>query len=533
MTMPPPHLRPSLGLTHLSKVFALALAATLAPSNFAQPPASKPAREGFMLGTDPIRVEAIGLSMYAPEGASVSSEMLAGTSITTIAPAGATRTNLPWIISVQSRTTTNTKLDLKTVADQTQAQMLNTAAENVISVSPDDARNIAKSALSSTDGTIQTKDIVASPSDGKSSATLLLREPEAGKTLSIGGTTNPIAIERYYVQFPPSPTAPNADPVIRGVTIAKISPTQFVTFELHTTLPRWTEARRMYETVVASASFDNPEQAATQRASLVKAGTRLFEQVTEDELVSLVENQPDTWERIYRPSPTGKRTDDQEVGYRRVKSVFGPRTLVDKSAGANRGVLGQDKGLILQMDARFLDGETIVDSQSVFFMSLDRREETWSIANAVRDPATKQSTVHRERGARTDKTMSVILESPGQEPKSILPQIAGDGYISRVESFLLPRLLVKKQMATAFGFYSYRSEAQTIQFRRDVLIQPKKDGEPWRITSRLGEGQPEQSMLVDKDGRTIRSTLPGGVISEPIELKELLELWKSKGLPVD
>lgn len=501
-------------------------------SIFAQGSA-KPAREGFALGTDPIRVEAIGMTIFAPEDAVVSNEMMGGTSYTSISPPGATRSNVPWLIIVQSRTTSNAKLDLRTVADQSQAQLLNTAAENVIQMSPDDARNIAKDALTSTDGTVSTKDIVAAPVDGRSSATLLLREPEAGKTLSVGGATNPIAIERFYVQFPVSPTAPNADPVVRGVTIAKISPTQFVTFELHTTMPKLSDARKLYETVVASATFDNPEQAATQRASLVKAGERLFEQVTEDDLVALVDNQPEQWERIYRPSPTGKRSDDQELGYRRIRTVFGPRTLVDKAGGSNRGVLAQDKGLILQMDARFLDGETIVDSQSVFFMSLDRREETWSIANAVRDAASKQATVHRERGARTDKAMSVVIESPGQEPKSILPQIAGDGYISRVESFLIPRLLVRKAMPTAYGFYAFRSEAQTIQFRRDVLIQPKKPEEPWKVTSRLGEGQPEQTMLLDKDARLIRATMAGGVVSEPIELKELLALWKSKGLPTE
>jgi hypothetical protein len=31
----------------------------------------------------------------------------------------------------------------------------------------------------------------------------------------------------------------------------------------------------------------------------------------------------------------------------------------------------------------------------------------------------------------------------------------------------------------------------------------------------------------------IRATMAGGVVSEPIELKELLALWKSKGLPTE
>jgi len=498
----------------------------------ATPTANPQQRDGIFLSTDPIRIEAIGLSIYAPEDAGISSEMLAGTSITTIAPRGASKANLPWVISIQSRTTSNAKLELKAVADQAQAQMLKTDSENVIQVTPDGAAKLSNSALSSIDGTIDTKNIVAHPTDGKSAATLLLREPEQGKTLTLGGASNPIPVERFYVQFPNSAAARNSSPVIRGVTITKITSTQFVTFELYTTLPNWERARKIYETVIASATFENPEKAVEQRAMLVKAGTRLFEQVSEDDLVALVDNQPERWERIYRPSSTGKRTDDQEVGYRRVRTLFGPRTLVDKS-NSNRGVLAQDKGLIVQIDARYLDNEQIVDSQSIFFMSVDRREETWSIAMTLRDGKAGQKAVHRESGARTDKAMSVRIESPGQDSKSIMPQIAGDGYISRAESFLLPRLLARKKLAAPYGFYAYRSEAETIQFRRDILAQPKAPAEPWKLTSRLAEGQPDQTLQLDSEGNLVKGTLPGGLQTEPIELKDLLTLWKGKGLPVD
>ena len=149
----------------------------------------------------------------------------------------------------------------------------------------------------------------------------------------------------------------------------------------------------------------------------------------------------------------------------------------------------------------------------------------------VRDGDKKAT--HHESGARTDKTMSVRIESPGEAPRNVTPQIAGDGYISRVEGFLLPQLLVKKKIAAAYGFYGYQSQASTIQFRRDILSQPKKAGEPWKLVTRLAEGQPEQTSYLDDNGNFIRTQLPEGLISEPIELAKLLELWKSKGLPVN
>lgn len=523
------HLAASISLS-----LALACFAQQTPAPKPTPPPAKgtptaaPKPTGIELGAEPVKIEALGLTVYLPEDAQYSSEMVGGTSVTSITPTRGNPSNPSWAISIQSRTTSNAKLTLKEVTDQALAQLLNTASENVIQVTPDTARNLKSSALSSEDGTINTKGITAATANGSTSATLISREPVEGGTLTVAGPGQAIDIERFYVQFP-NTIAKNAQPVVRGVTIGKLSPTQFVVFELYTTLPVFENAKKLYETITASSVFEDTQSASTQRAMLVSTGVHFFEQVTEDDLASLVDKNTDRWERIYKPSPTGKQVDDQEIGYRRVRTQYGSRNLVDKGRG--RGVAAMDQGLIVQLDARFLSGEQVVDSQSVFFMTPDRREETWSTVMTVRDGDKKAT--HHESGARTDKTMSVRIESPGEAPRNVTPQIAGDGYISRVEGFLLPQLLVKKKIAAAYGFYGYQSQASTIQFRRDILSQPKKAGEPWKLVTRLAEGQPEQTSYLDDNGNFIRTQLPEGLISEPIELAKLLELWKSKGLPVN
>lgn len=524
MTRQPRHIAATISM-FLSLVCCAQQSPALRP---ASAPAAAPRATGVELGAEPVKIEALGLTVYLPEEAVSSTEMVGGTSVTTIIPSRGNPANPAWAISIQSRTTSNSRLTLREVTDQALGQLLDTAAENIVQVTKDTARNIANSALASPDGVIAPTGVRAAPVNGATSASLISREPQDGATLSVAGPGAPIDIERFYVQFPPS-AAKNAQPVIRGVTIAKVASTRFAVFELYTTQPVFDTSKKLYETIVASSVFEDTQNAATQRAMLTRAGTDLFKQVTEDDLVSLVEKNPDRWERIYKPSPTGKQVDDQEVGYRRLRTQYASRSLVDRSG--NRGITAMDQGLIVQLDARFLQGEEVVDSQSIFFMTPDRREEVWTITMTVRDGDKK--TTHRESGARTDKIMSVRVESAGQPPETITPSIAGDGYISRVEGFLMPQLLVKKKIPAAYGFYGYQSQAGAIQFRRDILSQPKNAGEPWKLVTRLAEGQPEQTAYLDDNGNFIKTQLPEGLVSEPIEIAKLLEIWKSKGLPVN
>jgi hypothetical protein len=54
----------------------------------------------------------------------------------------------------------------------------------------------------------------------------------------------------------------------------------------------------------------------------------------------------------------------------------------------------------------------------------------------------------------------------------------------------------------------------------------------WKLTTRLSEGQNEQVGMYRADGTLVSGTLQNGVSVEQTTGKELLELWKKKGLPV-
>jgi hypothetical protein len=162
----------------------------------------------------------------------------------------------------------------------------------------------------------------------------------------------------------------------------------------------------------------------------------------------------------------------------------------------------------------------------------------------IRNGAT--SVTHTEVGARVGTDMKVTITSDdGKNERVIRPQVATEGYISRVESYLLPMILVRGAIPTVYGTYAYQSQTERVQYRRDVLEQPKAGtsgteaaantpAKPFTLRTKLSDDQPvEQVSLFDAKGAMIRSELTAGVLSEPSSLAEIKKIWKAKGLPVD
>lgn len=469
------------------------------------PPApTTPSDEPITFNTDPLTIESIGLTMLVPEGSDVVADSMAGNTAATFQAK-----DQSWVIKVQTPRTARKDLSLTKLVDEAVQQLLD--AHRVLEVDP--TKNVAKE-------------------NTQAAAVVLAREPAAGQELTIRNDGNDLPIERCYVELPPM--LQKQDPVVRGFTAARIGQDQFITFELFTTKSKFARARQVYEMTVGGAKFADTSKAREARAAMVTAGVKFFDGLTKDDIQSLVSEQPERFERLYKPSKTGNRMDDVEVGYRRVRMSTG------REAGASR------EGWIVRIDARFLQNESVVDSQSIFHMAYDRQEENWSVLMTIRTAglgpkdkngkrkALPTDQTHSETGARYKDKMQVLVSSPGQQPKTIQPQIMGEGYISRVESFLLPQLLVRKAMPLTYGFYAYQSQSERITLRRDTLERPKSDSLPWKLTTRLAEGMPDTSSYYqDKTGTLTKGDAGTGIVSEIVPLTELIDIWKRKGLPMD
>lgn len=434
---------------------------------------------------DQYRVESIGLAMMLPEGATTQLSRDAGkTTARILAP------DQSWIINIESRETTNQTMSLSEVATAIQDQIL------------------ASVGVQNADGKlVSTRGKVLSRSPG-----LQLK----------GGMA-----ERVYVSTP----TVGAPSTVRGYTIFNPSAGRFVTFELLTPEQGYSAAAPVYEAIVATVEFEDPSVINAVRQQAIAAGQSLFSQLTTEDYRAVIgQKGVQRWQRLYEASSTG--TDDTEIGYRRIESWLGHRGEMDPTRERARwSRADHESGYMLRMEARILDGKAIYDTVSLFFLSEDRSDEAWLVRGSRKDDSGTQTWT--ETGARSGKSMTVRIDSPGSPSRTLKPLIEGEGYLSRLESLLLPDFLMRKRITTEYGFYVYQSDAETIRMRRDVLGESEARAGLFTITTKLSEEAPAQTSYFNERGEMIRIELPGSRVWEPIELNRLVQTWRRKNLPMD
>lgn len=438
---------------------------------------------------DPYTLESIGMSVSLPRDTQADTTSFGGQASVQVVPTDAT-----WLIRIQTPRVANKDMTAMEVATEAMKQLLGSVS-------------------------------VADQKTGGHFGTFAkaLKEPYEVKL-----SQNAV---RFYAWLPNSA---KSSAVVRGYTVFKIGPDQFCSFDLTTAEPEFARVQGIYEAVVATAAFSNSSELSESRGKLVKAGVSLFKSLNTDDLRQIVgDGGTERWERLYRPSKTGAVADDQEIAYRRVRTWFGKRGEMDPEKTKGTGTSADKKpGFLMQMDARGVDGKTIVDSKSVYFMSPDRSEEAWLVRNAMREPK-RDPIVMSEIGGRSGTSVSVTTTSSVTPSQTLRPLIQGEGYISGLEAMLLPRILVRAATPGEYGFYAYQSKTGTIRLRSDHVDQPADRPGTWRITTKLGEDQKPQVSYYNSDGKLARTELPDGSVWEPIELDRLVQIWKSKGLPTD
>ncbi|MCA9299339.1 MAG: hypothetical protein KDA28_09745, partial [Phycisphaerales bacterium] len=239
---------------------------------------------------------------------------------------------------------------------------------------------------------------------------------------------------------------------------------------------------------------------------------------------------PNQFERIYRPAPGGAEADEKEMGYRRVRAWMGSRN--DLSTGEPSKDAKPD-GYLLRIDGLvLLDDGRRADSKSVYFLSRDRRQEAWTMTMAIRGSGAAKPEVWSELGARSGSSMSVQVNQGGRSSHTLRPSIEGPGYISQLESYLLPQLLIRAGKPGKYAFYAYDQSAESNRLKTVEL--GRVDDRPglWRTTTRRVDEQFETADF-NEYGRLIRSESSDGLIKRPIEFDRLYRIWESKGLPLD
>lgn len=435
----------------------------------------------------PFRIESIGLSMLLPDGATTNLTR-EGNKVTAriLAP------DQTWIINIESRETTSQR-PLSDVVDAIRDQIL------------------ASVGIRNSDGSV-----------GSTQGKVLDRK----QGLSLAGG----AAERIYLLVP----GPSGPASVKGYTVFNPQPGRYLTFELLTPEPAFKQAGPMYEAVVATATFEDPSKLSAARQAAVAAGVSIMSQLSTEEFRAVIDRYASKdkprWDRLYEPSPSG--ADDREIGYKRVTAWAGQRGELDSSRErAKWDSEDRQPGYLLKLEARVLDGTGIYDTVSMFYLSEDRTSEAWLVRSSRRDQGTVATWT--ETGAREGSSMTVRIDPPDGQSQTIKPMIDGEGYLSRLESVLLPDLLMVKRVPAEYGFYTYQSESGTIRLRRDVLEQPDDRAGLWVLTTRLNEDSQPQTTSLNERGEIIHNLLPEGRVWEPTQLDRLVSLWRRANLPMD
>lgn len=449
---------------------------------------AKPVHAGASkLVDEPIRIDSVGLSFFPLEGVQGETTSIGGQSSVALKPADGS-----WVVNVLTPRTSN--------ADTTIEDVCNEAIKQIASGA----------------GAVY--------QDGKLlgwKGRIIAQEYK----LAINGS--PAA--RFYLEVPQGEKDPS---LVRGYTVFKVGNDRFTIFDLTTTGKEFEKVRGQYETLVGTAKFMDAGELAASRGAAVAAGLKLMQGIDDQGLRDIVSSSPERWERLYKPGTTGAASDDTEIAYRRIRSWLGKRGELNTARKNDqyRGIDAQE-GILVRIDARQIVDGRVFDSQGMYFVSMDREEEAWTLSNNVREGTSRS--VATETGARAGKSMTVSTVVTGDPGQTIKPMIQGDGYISRVESFLLPRILIRGGVPADYGFYVYQSDTANIRLRRDELSQPSDAPNVWKISTKLKEDAKAMVSIYNSKGEFIRTEMPDGSRWEPTTLDKLVKLWREKNLPLD
>jgi hypothetical protein len=446
---------------------------------------------GVTFSDVPYRVESLGLSLRLPVGATVSSTATGdGVRSFLVSPE-----EKNWLLRVLAPRVADPAMDAPDLAESMIAE--------IIGIEADEAEGIlARKNLRTSDGRKRVFDQIRSLQTG-------------------GGELTGV---RFYVEIS-QPSGPN---LVTGHTVFRSAPGQMIIFELNCLAPEFAKARPIYEAIVAQADVRDPAALASERAAGVAAGETVLADLDEGVIASHLPVGPE-WRRLYRPGPTGRWSDDEEVAYQSLEIREGRRgELATARSKRSWTAADREQGFVARQLARYLEGDQRIDVMSLYWQSEDGERETWSVQMQITD---RFDTVRwTETGVRQNGTINVTIAQPdGTVTEKAWPE-PPTGYLTHIEALLLPRILAERGVEGEFAFYRYNTQRTDLSLRRDTL-EATEDG--WRLVTRAHEDSARETSELDRRGRIVTQTLGDDVHAQTMSQKDLLGIWRHKGLPIE
>lgn len=482
----------------------------------ARTPETRGLRPVVELAAEPVRLESVALTFYPPQNCRVQSTSVGGSATIEIVPENIAA-DAAWYLVIKSPRTSNEDLTAAQVADGYLIELI--AANGLVfdagkgMKGPQIKEMWERNEITSVGNFLGFQGLVQS----------------RHRDVEIPGF--PDKAEQYFVSLP---SGTGESPMIRGMTVVKTAPGQFVTFELFTQQSYFDRARDLYTVLLHAATIGDPAEIAESRSSAVMAGLALMDRLSPGDFEEIVRSAGERWERRFKAASTRHAADAEELGYRRIKVWKGRRGELNPKASPGRyNATEMQEGYLVRIDARLIEKKELIDSQSIFFVTADREEEDWSVSLKVQAMNRTNVRTFTETGTRRGRSLTVSVGGTGNPGITSKPVIESAGYISRVDSYLLPQILVKTRLTGDFGFYCFQSDTGHIRLRRDRVSEPPETPDTWILETRLSEDGKTQTSTYTSEGRLVVSLLPDGTVWEPIEFDRLVRMWRSKGLPMD
>lgn len=354
----------------------------------------------------------------------------------------------------------------------------------------------------------------------------LVEEIDRVDDLRLGGRPG----SRSYVSlWSPEPTAP-----VTGYTLINMNPGQFLIVQLDCSSAVFPRARAVYETVCAAAEFPGEQELDTTRTAAILAGREFLASLNSDDLDAAIEGAP-VWIRIFVPAATSGPGDAREVGYQKLEVRKGQLGELDPNRDKSGwSVSEREVGYIVKSEARMLQDTFVFDSRAIYFLSLDRQRESWSVLVEQKSGSSVAKTM--QTVVRTGTRLSVRTEKAGFPAQAKDFDLPAEQYISAVERHMLPRLVAHKMRDTGptlldMAFYSFDGARDTVTLRRETF--DRSDDGLWVCETSPGEDQPTWTSTYAEDGAMLSRLIPPLQVMEPTTPERIRALWKGKRLPID
>ena len=320
--------------------------------------------------------------------------------------------------------------------------------------------------------------------------------------------------------------------LVNGWLILPNSPRTFVVFTILTTAEEFLRLRPVFD-----ASFDTIELSTIndrqmKRQARLLRGRAFIGTLTPEKLRSVLNRRQ--FYRIFKPGGTNRVADDTEVGFLSIECTEAMRgRLTPERQPRSFSGMETQQGLMVFIEARaIIDSERshYLDVDGRYWMAWDRATEAWSIRQTQRMGEAARTSA--ETGIRDRLTLEIIHSSKEQltrEPnRYTIPDLA---YLSQAEVFLLGELLPRDgSISGELSFYFYDTKSRRLGDRIDTWKRTRDGSGHWVLkTLPVLETKPITQHF-DAHGRRIRRIDGNGTVTQRIDPDELKAIWRSKGL---